>query len=214
MNLPCLYSFRRCPYAIRARMALAYSAIRVELREIKLSNIPQALIRISPKATVPVLYLADGTILEESLDIMHWALSISDPRQWLTGDSESDELMRQNDEEFKPLLDCYKYADRSPHLSQIEHRHNAEKFLRLLEQRLVEHPCLIGDRPTIADAAVMPFVRQFAGVEPQWFQQCEYTEVRRWLSQQIDSDLFKAVMRKNAFWKAGDETVYFGTQAG
>ncbi len=210
MDLPCLYSFRRCPYAIRARMALAYSEIRVELREIKLSNMPQELLSISPKATVPVLYISDKSLLEESLDIMHWALSISDPLQWLTDDSASEELMWQNDENFKPLLDAYKYADRFPQLSQLEHRKNAEQFLRLLEGRLHEHACLMGDRPTIADAAVMPFVRQFAGVEPQWFQQCEYTEVRRWLNQLIDSKLFKSVMRKYAFWQSGDDTVYFG----
>ena len=209
MDLPCLYSFRRCPYAIRARMALACSAIRVELREIKLSNMPQDLLDISPKATVPVLYVSQQTILEESLDIMDWALSISDPLQWLTDDPASEELIRQNDEDFKPLLDAYKYADRFPQLSQLEHRNNAENFLRLLEDRLQQHTCLISDRPTISDAAVMPFVRQFAGVEPQWFQQCEYTEVRRWLNQQIDSKLFKSVMGKYAFWQCGDDTVYF-----
>ena len=166
MNPPCLYSFRRCPYAMRARMALAYSAIRVELREIKLSNMPQELLRISPKATVPVLHLPDGTILEQSLDIMHWALSISDPEQWLVDDSESNELIRQNDEGFKPLLDAYKYAERFPQISQLEHRNNAEYFLHLLEHRLVDHPCLMGDRLTISDVAIMPFIRQFAGVEP------------------------------------------------
>ena len=105
MNLPCLYSFRRCPYAMRARMALAYSAVRVELREIKLNDMPQELLLISPKSTVPVLHLPDGTILEQSLDIMHWALSISDPQHWLLDDSRSAELIRQNDEVFKALLD-------------------------------------------------------------------------------------------------------------
>jgi len=194
MSMPCLYSFRRCPYAIRARMALAYSAINVELREIRLSNIQQELLRISPKATVPVLHFPDGTLFEQSLDIMHWALSVSDPQQWLTDDSESQQLIRQNDEDFKPLLDAYKYAERFPQLSRTEHRNNAEYFLRLLE-----------------DIAIMPFIRQFAGVEPRWFEHCEYAGVRRWLNQQIESDLFKAVMRKYDFWQAGDETVYFGS---
>ena len=190
-------------------MALAYSAIRVELREIKLSNMPQELLRISPKATVPVLHLPDGTILEQSLDIMHWALSISDPEQWLVDDSESNELIRQNDEGFKPLLDAYKYAERFPQISQLEHRNNAEYFLHLLEHRLVDHPCLMGDRLTISDVAIMPFIRQFAGVEPRWFEQCDYPGLRRWLKHQIESQLFKSVMAKYAFWHSGDKTVYF-----
>ena len=210
MNLPCLYSFRRCPYAIRARMALAYSAISVELREISLSNITHELLRISPKATVPVLYFPDGTIFEQSLDIMNWALSVSDPQQWQIDDSESQQLIRQNDEDFKPLLDAYKYADRFPKLSQLEHRNNAEYFLRRLEDRLNQHKFLSAERPTITDMAIMPFIRQFAGVEPKWFEHCEYAGVRRWLNQQTDSDLFKLVMRKYDFWQPGDDAVYFG----
>jgi len=209
MNLPILYSFRRCPYAMRARMALAYSAVRVVLREIKLNDMPQELLGISPKATVPVLHLADGTILEQSLDIMHWALSISDPQHWLVDDTRSAELIRQNDEVFKALLDAYKYADRFPLLSQLEHRNNAEFFLHLLENKLVDHPYLLGDRLTITDVAIMPFIRQFAGVEPQWFEQCQYTGVRRWLKHQIESPLFKSVMTKYAFWHPGEKTVYF-----
>ena len=191
-------------------MALAYSAISVELREIRLSNIPQELLRISPKATVPVLHFPDGTLFEQSLDIMHWALSVSDPQQWSIDDSESRQLMWQNDEDFKPQLDAYKYAERFPQLSQLEHRNNAEFFLQRLEHRLVEHAYLIADRQTIADIAIMPFIRQFAGVEPRWFEHCEYAGVRRWLNQQIESDLFKAVMRKYDFWQAGDDVVYFG----
>ncbi len=209
MSLPCLYSFRRCPYAIRARMALAYSEIRVELREVKLSKIPQALLHISPKATVPVLQLPDGTVIEQSLDIMHWALSISDPQQWLVEDSVSQKLIHHNDEDFKALLDAYKYADRFPRKSQLEHRISAEYFLRLLEHRLLDHPFLSGDRMTITDIAIMPFIRQFAGVEPRWFEHCEYNAVRSWYKQQIESELFKSVMAKYAFWQPGADQVYF-----
>lgn len=208
MNLPILYSFRRCPYAMRARMVLLYSAIKVELREVKLSAMPQEMLSISPKATVPVLQLSDGTIFEESLDMMYWALSISDPQLWLIEDAESQALIRQNDEVFKPQLDNYKYADRYPQKSQLEHRTLAESFLCRLESRLVEYPYLVGDRLTITDVAIMPFIRQFGGVEPQWFAQCKYIEVRRWLNQLIESDLFKSVMRKYAFWQSGDEVVY------
>ena len=189
-------------------MALAYSAIRVEVREIKLSNMPQEFLDLSPKATVPVLRLGDGTLFEESLDIMHWALSIADPQQWLLDDSNSQELIRQNDEVFKPLLDAYKYADRFPQLSQQQHRNGAENFLHQLEDKLGQHPFLVSERITITDVAIMPFIRQFAGVEPKWFEQCEYTGVRRWLNQQIDSDLFKSVMSKLAFWQPGDDAIY------
>ncbi len=210
MNLPCLYSFRRCPYAMRARMALIYGAIRVELREVKLSAMPAELLNMSPKATVPVMRINDGTVFAESLDIMHWALSISDPQQWLMEDVESQELIRQNDVEFKPLLDNYKYADRFLQKSQLEHRIQAEKFLASLESRLVENIWLFDNRLTISDVAIMPFIRQFAGVDPQWFAQCKYTGVRRWLNQQIESELFQSVMHKYAFWQSGDEPVFFG----
>ena len=189
-------------------MALAYSAIRVEVREIKLSNMPQEFLDLSPKATVPVLRLGDGTLFEESLDIMHWALAIADPQQWLLDDSNSHELIRQNDEVFKPLLDAYKYADRFPQLSQLEHRNGAEYFLRQLEDKLGQHPFLVSERITITDVAIMPFIRQFAGVEPKWFEQCEYTGVRRWLNRQIDSELFKSVMSKLVFWQPGNDAIY------
>jgi len=208
MNAPCLYSFRRCPYAIRARMTLAYSAIRVEIREIKLNNMPQEFLDLSPKATVPVLRLGDGTLFEQSLDIMHWALSTADPQQWLVDDSDSQELIRQNDEDFKPLLDAYKYADRFPRLSQQGHRNGAEYFLRQLEDKLCQHPFLVSERITITDVAIMPFIRQLAGVDPKWFEQCEYAGVRRWLNQQIDSELFKSVMSKHVFWQPGDNVIY------
>jgi len=169
---------------------------------------PQELLDISPKATVPVLHLPDGTLLEQSLDIMHWALLIADPQQWLGDNSASLELIRQNDEDFKPLLDAYKYADRSPLLSQLEHRNGAEYFLRQLEDKLGQHPFLVSERITITDVAIMPFIRQMAGVEPKWFEQCEYAGVRRWLNQQTDSELFKSVMSKLVFWQSGDDAIY------
>jgi len=209
MKHHCLYSFRRCPYAIRARMVLLYSSIRVELRELKLSNKPQEFISLSARATVPVLLTADGLLLDESLDIMHWALAISDPDLWLCDNARSDELIRLNDEEFKPLLDAYKYADRHPHLSQLEHRARAEQFLSLIEAQLGGSAWLMGDRQTISDVAIMPFIRQFAGVEPQWFAGSDYPRVRYWLEQQIGSQLFQNVMQKFAFWHSGDKAVYF-----
>ncbi len=208
MNEHCLYSFRRCPYAIRARMALAYAGIRVELREVKLSDKPLDFIRVSPKATVPVLRTADGVLLDESLDIMYWALSLSDPEQWQSHDAETADLIRHNDEVFKPLLDAYKYADRHPQLSRFEHRSRAEPFLGLIEARLEKHSWLMAERQTISDVAIMPVIRQFAGVEPKWFEHSEYARVRSWLGLQLDSELFQRVMRKYGFWRSGNVAVY------
>ena len=190
-------------------MALSVAGIRVELREVKLSDKPVEFTDLSAKASVPVLRTADGILLEESLDIMHWALTISDPEQWLYDESETAELIRHNDEEFKPLLDAYKYADRFPQLSQLEHRGNAEQFLRLIEARLEHRTWLVAERQTLCDVAIMPFIRQFAGVEPKWFEHSDYPRVRDWLKRQIDSELFRTAMQKYAFWKSGDASVYF-----
>jgi glutathione S-transferase len=190
-------------------MALSVAGIRVELREIKLSDKPVEFTDLSAKASVPVLRTDDGILLEESLDIMHWALTISDPEQWLYDESETAELIRHNDEEFKPLLDAYKYADRFPQLSQLEHRTNAEQFLSLIEARLEHQPWLVAERQTLCDVAIMPFIRQFAGVEPRWFEQSDYPRVRDWLTRQIDSELFRTAMQKYAFWQSGDSSVYF-----
>jgi glutathione S-transferase len=189
-------------------MALAYAGIRVELREVKLSDKPPDFIHLSPKATVPVLLTADAVLLDESLDIMYWALSLSDPEQWQSHDAETTDLIRHNDEVFKPLLDAYKYADRHPQLSRLEHRNRAEPFLGLLEARLEEHSWLTAQRQTISDVAIMPFIRQFAGVEPKWFNDCEYARVRSWLGRQLDSELFRRVMQKYGFWRSGDVAVY------
>jgi glutathione S-transferase len=189
-------------------MALAYAGIRVELREVKLGNKPPDFIHLSPKATVPVLLTADAVLLDESLDIMYWALSVSDPEQWQSHDAETVDLIRHNDEVFKPLLDAYKYADRHPQLSRLEHRKRAESFLGLLEAKLEKHSWLTAERQTISDVAIMPFVRQFAGVEPKWFEGSEYARVRSWLGRQLDSELFQRVMQKYGFWRSGDVAVY------
>lgn len=188
-------------------MALAYSGIRVELREVRLSNKPEELIKLSPKATVPVLVLESGETLEESIDIMHWALSINDPEQWQVGDRER--LIRENDEGFKPLLDRYKYADRFPELTIYEHRQAALSFLSRLNKILTGNNFLSGERLSLVDVAIMPFVRQFSGVEPLWFEESEFESLRRWLGSMLASELFERVMRKVDFWEAGDEVVWF-----
>jgi len=189
-------------------MALVYSGIQVELREVKLSAMPDSMLRLSPKATVPVLVLSDGQVLDESQDIMRWSLSQSDPQRWLDIDETSTRLIQRFDEEFKPLLDCYKYADRHPQFSQLEHRIRAEVFLGELNQLLSLHPYLSGSQWRLTDVAIFPFIRQFAGVDASWFEHCEYSSVRNWLNTTLGSDLFQKVMQKNPFWQSGDEAVY------
>jgi len=206
--MPILYSFRRCPFAIRARMALVYSGIQVELREVKLSDMPDSMLQLSPKATVPVLALSNGQVLDESLDVMLWSLSQSDPEHWLDIDETSERLIRRFDEEFKTLLDYYKYADRHPRFSQLEHRTRAEVFLRELNQLLSLHPYLSDGQWRLTDVAIFPFIRQFAGVDASWFEHCEYSSVRNWLNKMLGSDLFQGVMKKSPFWQPGDEVVY------
>ena len=189
-------------------MALIYGGIRVELREVKLSELPDAMLRLSPKATVPVLKLTDDQVIDESLDVMLWSLSQSDPEHWLDIDEASRQLIWRNDEEFKPLLDCYKYADRHPGYSQLEHRARAEGFLSELDQLLSLHPFLSDHQCRFTDVAIFPFIRQFAGVDTAWFERCEYPAVRNWLSTMLGNDLFQRVMRKNPFWQPGDTLVY------
>jgi len=189
-------------------MALVYSGIQVELREVKLSDMPESMLQLSPKATVPVLDLKDGQVIDESQDIMLWSLSQSDPEYWLDIDETSRQLMQRFDEEFKPLLDCYKYADRHPRFSRLEHRTRAEVFLRELNQLLSRHPYLSGSQWRLTDVAIFPFMRQFAGVDAPWFERCEYSAVRNWLNTMLGSELFQRVMQKKPFWQPGDEAVY------
>jgi glutathione S-transferase len=189
-------------------MALACSGIQVELREVKLSDLPDSLLQMSPKATVPVLVLSDGQLIDESLDVMVWSLSRSDPEHWLDIDAASNRLIQRCDEEFKPLLDRYKYADRHPHLSQLEHRIRAEVFLRELNQLLSLNAYLSNEHSRLTDVAIFPFIRQFAGVDAAWFERSEYSFVRNWLNKMLCNPLFQKVMQKYPFWRPGDEAVY------
>jgi glutathione S-transferase len=189
-------------------MALVYCGIEAELREVKLSDMPGSMLQLSPKATVPVLALSDAQVVDESIDIMFWGLSQSDPEQWLDIDEASIQLIRRNDEEFKPLLDCYKYANRHPEFSPLEHRIRAQVYLSELNRLLSLHPYLSGNHCRLTDVAIFPFIRQFAGVDAAWFEHSEYSSVRNWLNTMLHSDLFLGVMQKNAFWQPGDKTVY------
>ena len=204
---PVLYSFRRCPYAIRARLAIKVSGTSVVLREVALRDKPAALIAASSKATVPVLQLPDGTVLEESLDIMRWALNIHDPQGWLRVD-EADEVqawVELNDGPFKALLDGYKYASRHPRRSAPDYRDEAvAKMLQPLNTRLAERRFLLRDSCSLADMALLPFVRQFAACDKAWFESAPLTQVQGWLTQLTTTPLFESVMSKCSPWQPGD----------
>jgi glutathione S-transferase len=197
--LPTLYSFRRCPYAIRSRLALHYAELSVDIHEVSLRDKPAEMIAISPKATVPVLQLADGTVLEESLDIVLWALRENDPQQLLPAEDELAEtlaLIAENDGEFKNWLDHYKYATRYPEQTPEYYRQQGEVFLQKLEQRLSEYRYLSGSAITLSDIAIVPFVRQFAYVDKGWFDGADYPALQRWLAAWLTSEVFVGVMAK------------------
>ena len=198
--LPVLYSFRRCPYAIRARMALRYAGIEVTLREVALGDKPADFVALSPKATVPVLQLPSGEVIDQSLAIMQWALQQHDPQGWLRAGAqdEATHWITLTDDVFKPLLDRYKYATRHPELTPCAHRAAAiAAFIAPLNERLLQTPYLFGPNPSVADVALFPFVRQFAFVDKAWFDAAPLAGVQRWLAAWLGSDLFGAVMMKS-----------------
>ena len=203
---PVLYSFRRCPYAMRARLALAISGTACELREVKLSNKPDAMLAASPKGTVPVLVPPSAGPIDESIDIMRWSLSRRDPEGWL--DRDDHDLIAANDGGFKHDLDRYKYPDRHGSDS-LAHRESALGFLGELDARIAAHGQLRGARRGMADAAIFPFVRQFAAVDRDWFAGLPMPHLRTWLSGHLESPLFKAIMVRHQPWTEGDEPIRF-----
>lgn len=211
-SFPVLYSFRRCPYAIRARMALRVAEITVTLREVDLANQPDEMLFHSPKGSVPVLVLPDHQVIDESLEIMKWALGKNDPTEWLKTESTgAHELIAANDGEFKHHLDRYKYPEWYEGAVKKEHRTQAERFLSRLETRLTEHAFLDSDRPSILDAAIAPFVRQFAAVDEEWFTASPYPALQNWLARFLSGENFLKVMGKRPVWKKGDAPVFFPT---
>lgn len=196
MTRPILYSYRRCPYAMRARMALRYGGISVETREVVLGDKPRHMLAVSPKGTVPVLVLPDGKVIDESLDIMAWALAQQDPDGWLTDNRLFQELITENDSSFKRALDQYKYAARFPEQSAEVYRQQGERFLARLEALLSEHAYLLSEKLTQADVAIFPFIRQFSMVDTDWFAETPYPHLRQWLAGLLASELFNAVMQK------------------
>jgi len=209
---PVLYSFRRCPYAMRARLSLIASGQAVILREVKLADKPTAMLKASPKGTVPVLVLIDGTIIDESFDIMRWALQRNDPQGWLSADQGlCHELIHKNDGDFKHHLDRTKYHSRYDGADPRHHREQAMRFVMELDQRLASSAYLQADHMTLADAAILPFIRQFANIDRDLFNTSPCPHVHAWLDRYLNSDLFRAIMFKYVPWADGDEPLLFGS---
>lgn len=198
MAKPILYSFRRCPYAMRARMALDISGTEVETREVLLRDKPPQMLEASPKGTVPVLVLEDGEVIDESLDVMRWALRRNDPEDWQAGDDTA--LIEANDGPFKHHLDRYKYATRYDDADPEEHRAAGSEHLQMLDKRLSDNAFLCGDRRTMADIALFPFVRQFANTDRNWFDAQPIPHLQKWLMGLLESDLFARIMVKRERW--------------
>ncbi|WP_258075633.1 glutathione S-transferase [Marinobacter persicus] len=213
--MPRLYSFRRCPYAMRARLGILFAGLEVELREIVLKNKPAQMLAISPKGTVPVLELAEDhngnrPVIEESREILEWALQQNDPQGLRNVDlAGANALMERNDTEFKHWLDRYKYADRHPELSQLEYRQKGEVFLQELENLLASSRYLLGEAVSIADIGILPFVRQFAHVDRETFYDLPYPNLQQWLREWLEHPTFKQTMVKYQPWQEGDDVVRF-----
>ena len=200
---------------MRARLGIVFAGQKVEIREIVLKNKPAQMLAISPKGTVPVLELAeaDGSgrqVIEESKEILEWALQQSDPQGLLNvGPASANALIERNDNEFKHWLDRYKYADRHPELSQLEYRKQGEIFLRALEDLLASNQYLLGNNISIADIGIMPFVRQFAHVDREEFFSLPYPNLQKWLTDWLEHPAFHQVMTKFRPWQESDEAVVF-----
>ena len=212
-DLPILYSFRRCPYAMRARLALLASGIQVELREVVLRNKPPELLAASPKGTVPVLITPAGLVIDQSLDIMLWALRQNDPAHWLPADSATCNagmaLLARCDGEFKTHLDRYKYPQRHEGANRESSRAMAGLFVVDLEARLTQNNYLFGSNISIFDAGLAPFLRQFAHTDAVWFATQPWPQVQAWLAAFEASEAFKQVMTVNSPWMLGAPKVVF-----
>jgi len=206
---PILYSFRRCPYAMRARMGLLLTHRQVELREVVLKDKPQSLLSYSPKGTVPVLILPTGQVIEQSLEIIDWAITTSNGLL-KPPTPEQARLIAANDTEFKTALDHYKYFDRFPAQSQQDYREQGQRFLSQLEQRLNQQPYLFGEQISYPDIAIFPFIRQFAHVDLVWFEQADYPLLKSWLTSFLTSENFMTCMTKYKQWQTDSPVTNFG----
>jgi len=194
---------------MRARIAMARAGSGARLREVVLRDKPEAMLEVSPKGTVPVLVLANGEVIDESLDVMLWALSQDDPDSWLADRDNCLAWIERSDHEFKGWLDKYKYANRHPEQTEHWYREQGEQFIQAMESQLSTHDWLGGSHCRLCDVAVFPFIRQFAGVDPTWWQSAPYPSTRAWLDRWLADPLFTSVMRKYPQWHPGDQEPLF-----
>ncbi|MCX2980709.1 glutathione S-transferase [Halieaceae bacterium IMCC14734] len=223
-NLPILYSLQHCPYAMRARLGILLAQQSVLIRAVVTKKKPAEMLAVSPKGTVPVLVIdhsaaavenCDATIIDESVDIMLWALKLSDPENLLQGEDSSEleamlALIRRNDKEFKPNLEVYKLAKRFHKKSEVADRQRCEEFVAELESRLENANYLMGDQASLADYALLPFIRQFARVDRKWYLQSPYPKLRDWLNRHLQAPLFTKAMAKYPLWLDCHETFLLG----
>ena len=210
-NLPILYSFRRCPYAMRARMAIHISDQRCELREVLLRDKPPSMLEYSAKGTVPVLILQDGKVIDESLDVIDWALNLNDPDDWQRSkDKEkTKELIKINDGEFKYHLDRYKYSKRYDNEDPEFHRKKCLKFIESVNNELNNSKYIFDDNISYADIVLLPFIRQYRIADIEWFDSLPYNNLKKWLSSFLDSSLLNSIMKKYDLWQEGDSLIIF-----
>ena len=210
-NLPILYSFRRCPYAMRARMAIHISDQRCELREVLLRNKPPSMLQYSAKGTVPVLILQDGKVIDESLDVIDWALNLNDPDDWQRSKDtkKTKELIKINDGEFKYHLDRYKYSKRYDNEDPEFHRKKCLKFIESINNELNNSKYIFDDNISYADIVLLPFIRQFRIADIEWFDSLPYDNLKKWLSSFLNSSLLNSIMKKYDLWKEGDKSIVF-----
>ena len=210
-NLPILYSFRRCPYAMRARMAIHISGQKCELREVLLRDKPPSMLEYSAKGTVPVLILQDDKVIDESLDVIDWALNLNDPDDWQRSKDtkKTKELIKINDGEFKYHLDRYKYSKRYDNEDPEFHKKKCLKFIELINNELNNSKYIFDDNISYADIVVLPFIRQFRIADIEWFDSLPYDNLKNWLSNFLDSSLLNSSMKKYDLWKEGDKSIVF-----
>ncbi|MCK4866157.1 MAG: glutathione S-transferase [Gammaproteobacteria bacterium] len=214
MSLPILYSLRQCPYAMRARMGLLLAEQKVILRDIVMSNIPDEMFAVSAKGTVPVLVFDDGYVIDESLDIMTWALKQSDPNKLLFEFEENTfaDMIYRNDSEFVKALNKYKAASRYHDIDEVYCRQHCELFISDLEQRLMKYNFLMGATPSLVDYAILPFIRQFSRVDRKWYVQAPYPKLQKWLEKHYQNPIFSKVMKKHPQWLDNKEPIIFGSE--
>ena len=206
-DVPILYSFRRCPYAIRARWALLSSNIEVELREVVLKDKPHEFLKVSNSGTVPCLQLKDK-IIDESIDIMIWALRKNDPEGWLDMPAEGYRLINEVEQKFKPNLDKTKYATRYPKDDSKVSKNLAIEYLINLDKK-INGEFFFGEQPKLADIAIFPFVRQFANIDIKWFNEFGWEKLQNWLKAFVESKMFDKSQKKFVQWRPNSNPVFF-----